>query len=1017
MKHFSLFSRWVLLPALLAVGSLAAHAQSVGVGTTNPNASAALDVSSTTKGLLPPRMTQAQRDAINPASTAAGLLIYNIDTKAINAWDGSKWTEVLGSGSGSAAPLPSTSNFSFTGGTQTYTVPAGVVSINVTATGGGAGGNQFGSGSPAGAVVQATLTVVPGEVLTVVVGGRGNSYSGSGTGGYNGGGTTGSGSYGGGGGGATDLRRTGAATGDYLSTRNALLVAAGAGGTGYQQAGGAAGTPNGGNGVGTGAGAGGGRATQSAAGTSGTNGNPGSNGTGGNGSYYGGGGGGYYGGGSGYFSGVGGSNDAGGGGGSSWAMPTGSSSVSYGTANAVDNGSLTITTNASAPAPALVGTNIVGVPGTWSMNGTNYYYNGGKVGIGTNTPATALDVAGTVNTTNLNVTSLTAGSVPFVGTGGAVSQDNTNLFYSSTNKRLGIGTSSPAQTLDVTGTMSVGTAQVLTASQVGYGARQYGAGANAAGQSFVLPAGGGAITSVSVGKYTGTNTTTFHIYAGSGNGGAELYSQAVTLTGNFSNAAATDPSITLATPLTLAAGTYTIWFDNLLSYYIGTTGTTGTWYFNGSASSGYTMVYQVNYNAVTSPASTQLVVAANKNVGIGTASPAEALDVAGGNLKISTSGQGLIFPDGSKQTTAATAATAQTLSISGQSLSISGTGGNTVTLPTNTGPQGPAGSNATVAASNGLTATSGNVALGGTLTSATTVALGANNLTFTSTTGNVGIGTTSPVQKLDVAGSLSSLTPGTQALLRLTRPDNANVKWANSLEMNLGSFGTTNQAQSQLDFRLSNGYTDNPDMTALTLRSDGRVGIGTTAPLAPLHIDGPESGSTSALGVLLSGGTSGNPSIELRGSSKTPYIDFSEASGADYTTRLISSGGVLSVNGTGSSGTLLSVGGGVAVGGNLRSSVRTCPVNATSYTLIAADILFDVFRVANGSFANTFTLPAAGAGQVTGQVLTIYSVASASFTISGTNTDNTTGVTIASIASSGLHAVKYIWDTTWIRVQ
>ena len=181
-----------------------------------------------------------------------------------------------------------------------------------------------------------------------------------------------------------------------------------------------------------------------------------------------------------------------------------------------------------------------------------------------------------------------------------------------------------------------------------------------------------------------------------------------------------------------------------------------------------------------------------------------------------------------------------------------------------------------------------------------------------------------------------------------------------SLELNLGSFGTTNQAQSQFDFRLSNGYTDNPDMTALTLRSDGRVGIGTTAPNAPLHIDGPESGSTTVLGVLLSSGTSGNPSIELRGSSKSPYIDFSETSGIDYTTRLSSSSGVLNVNGTGSSGTLLSVGGGVAVGGNLRSSVRTCPVNTTSYTLVAADILFDVFRMANGAFANTITLPARG---------------------------------------------------------
>lgn len=54
-----------------------APAQNVGIGTISPNASAQLDVNSTTKGLLAPRMTQAQRNAIsNPAQ---GLLVYQTD--------------------------------------------------------------------------------------------------------------------------------------------------------------------------------------------------------------------------------------------------------------------------------------------------------------------------------------------------------------------------------------------------------------------------------------------------------------------------------------------------------------------------------------------------------------------------------------------------------------------------------------------------------------------------------------------------------------------------------------------------------------------------------------------------------------------------------------------------------------------------------------------------------------------------------------------------------------------------
>jgi hypothetical protein len=50
----------------------------VGIGTTTPHASAELDVTSTSKGFLLPRMTTAQRDLIS--SPAAGLVIYNTTT-------------------------------------------------------------------------------------------------------------------------------------------------------------------------------------------------------------------------------------------------------------------------------------------------------------------------------------------------------------------------------------------------------------------------------------------------------------------------------------------------------------------------------------------------------------------------------------------------------------------------------------------------------------------------------------------------------------------------------------------------------------------------------------------------------------------------------------------------------------------------------------------------------------------------------------------------------------------------
>jgi trimeric autotransporter adhesin len=62
-----------------------------GIGTTAPNASSLLEVSSTTKGMLVPRMTQTQRNAI--ATPATGLLIYQTtNTTGFYYYTGSTWT-------------------------------------------------------------------------------------------------------------------------------------------------------------------------------------------------------------------------------------------------------------------------------------------------------------------------------------------------------------------------------------------------------------------------------------------------------------------------------------------------------------------------------------------------------------------------------------------------------------------------------------------------------------------------------------------------------------------------------------------------------------------------------------------------------------------------------------------------------------------------------------------------------------------------------------------------------------
>jgi hypothetical protein len=64
-------------------------AQNIGIGTTSPKASALLEVQSTNKGVLIPRLTTAQRKAI--ASPERGLLVFDTDKGTVFFFDGVSW--------------------------------------------------------------------------------------------------------------------------------------------------------------------------------------------------------------------------------------------------------------------------------------------------------------------------------------------------------------------------------------------------------------------------------------------------------------------------------------------------------------------------------------------------------------------------------------------------------------------------------------------------------------------------------------------------------------------------------------------------------------------------------------------------------------------------------------------------------------------------------------------------------------------------------------------------------------
>jgi len=268
------------------------------------------------------------------------------------------------------------------GGSYTVTVPANVTKMSFDVAGAQGGGVSTGVGGMGGRVT-GQLTVTPGQVLYIFVGGAGQSYAAGYQGGLSAGGETGgvggSADGGGGGGAGSDIRTSvagGATSAGSLGTR--LVAGGGGGGAGYYSCapmnGGAGGDPGVAGGLCNGVAGGG--ATTTAGGAAGTGGTAGTLGLGGadNGGARqgGGGGGGYYGG--------GGSARNGGGGGSSYAPGPGIIGVpAYTTGYEAGNGYVTIcfwpgVTASASPNPVCVGSALT-LTGT-SSNGTSYSWTG-----------------------------------------------------------------------------------------------------------------------------------------------------------------------------------------------------------------------------------------------------------------------------------------------------------------------------------------------------------------------------------------------------------------------------------------------------------------------------------------------------------------------------------------------------------------------------------------------------------------------------------------------------------------
>lgn len=78
-----------LAPLLKAVSTIIQGDGDISIGNLTPNPSAALEITSTTKGFLPPRMSNAEMNAI--AGPEPGMIVYDLTNNVMMYFNGTSW--------------------------------------------------------------------------------------------------------------------------------------------------------------------------------------------------------------------------------------------------------------------------------------------------------------------------------------------------------------------------------------------------------------------------------------------------------------------------------------------------------------------------------------------------------------------------------------------------------------------------------------------------------------------------------------------------------------------------------------------------------------------------------------------------------------------------------------------------------------------------------------------------------------------------------------------------------------
>ena len=191
IKYFRLI---IILLFCLSPILIPAQGVAINLNGNPPDSSALLDLFSTTKGFLPPRMDSLQRNAIS--QPADGLMIFNTSSGCLNYYSSGHWVDLCAV----SAIQSQNVRLGFSSNT-TWTCPQGVTQITIElwggagGGGGGAGGKDYpfpygcssngwnytggnGGKGGSGGYNKTVVAVVPGSTYSIIIGAGGTGGAG-----------------------------------------------------------------------------------------------------------------------------------------------------------------------------------------------------------------------------------------------------------------------------------------------------------------------------------------------------------------------------------------------------------------------------------------------------------------------------------------------------------------------------------------------------------------------------------------------------------------------------------------------------------------------------------------------------------------------------------------------------------------------------------------------------------------------------------------------------------------------